>query len=148
MRRDFLWKLGFGSIMTALGGASVLSFQFLTPNVLFEPPTRFKAGKPEDYAAGSVTLLAKQSVYVVRAEKGFFYALSAVCTHLGCITNYRSADEKIACPCHGSLFDLTGEVLDGPAPKALSRVLIELNDHGDLIVDTGAEISEDYTLKV
>ena len=147
-RREFIWNLGFGSIGISIGGASVLSLQFLKPNVLFEAPTKFKAGKPEEYQPGSVTVNVERKVFIVRKKEGSFYALSSVCTHLGCITNFQSAAKRIACPCHGSLFDLEGNVLSGPAPKSLKRILIEQNDRGGLVVDTGVDVSEDYILRV
>ncbi|MFQ6607343.1 MAG: ubiquinol-cytochrome c reductase iron-sulfur subunit [Fidelibacterota bacterium] len=147
-RREFLFKIGLGSIGVTIGGGSILSFQYLSPNVLFEPPTKFKAGSPEDFSADSVTLNSVQQVYIVRAKAGYFYSLSAVCTHLGCITNYRTSEQKIACPCHGSIFDLKGEVLSGPAPKPLKHLLIEQNDRGELIVDKGVIVDDNYVLKV
>lgn len=147
-RREFIWNLGFGSIGISIGGASILSLQYLKPNVLFEAPTKFKAGRSEDFQPGTITLNVERKVYIVRKREGSFYALSSVCTHLGCITNYQSAVEKIACPCHGSLFDLEGNVLSGPAPRSLKRILIEQNDRGVLVVDTSVDVGEDYVLRV
>lgn len=147
-RREFIWNLGFGSIGISIGGASILSLQYLKPNVLFEAPTKFKAGRSEDFQPGTITLNVERKVYIVRKREGSFYALSSVCTHLGCITNYQSAVKKIACPCHGSLFDLEGNVLSGPAPKSLKRILIEQNDRGVLVVDTSVDVGEDYVLRV
>lgn len=147
-RRKFIWNLGFGSIAISIGGASVLSLQYLKPNVLYEIPTRFKIGKPDDFQPGSITLNIERKVYIVRKKEGSFYALSSICTHLGCVTNYSSAEKNIACPCHGSIFDLEGIVLSGPAPKSLKRVLIEQDERGVLMVDTGISVSEDYTLRV
>ena len=147
-RREFSWNLGFASIGISIGGASILSLQYLKPNVLFEAPTKFKAGRSEEYQPGSITVNVERKVYIVRKKEGSFYALSSVCTHLGCITNYQSAVKRIACPCHGSLFDLEGNVLSGPAPRSLKRILIEQNDRGVLVVDTSVDVSEDYVLRV
>ena len=147
-RREFIWNLGFGSIGISIGGASILSLQYLKPNVLFEAPTKFKAGKSEEYQPGSITVNLERKGYIVRKKEGSFYALSSVCTHLGCITNYQPAVKRIACPCHGSLFDLEGNVLSGPAPRSLKRILIEQNERGVLVVDTSVDVSEDYVLKV
>ena len=147
-RREFFFKIGIGSIGVTIGGGSILSFQYISPNVLFEPPTKFKAGLPEDFPANSVTLNSEQLVYIVRAKAGYFYSLSAVCTHLGCITQYRTSENKIACPCHGSIFDIDGRVLSGPAPRPLEHLQIEQNDRGELVVDKGVTVDEDYVLKV
>ena len=115
---------------------------------MFEAPTKFKAGRSEEFQPGTITVNVERKVYIVRKKEGSFYALSSVCTHLGCITNYQSTVEKIACPCHGSLFDLEGNVLSGPAPRSLKRILIEQNDRGVLVVDTSVDVSEDYVLRV
>lgn len=51
-----------------------------------------------------------------------FNALSAVCTHQGClITNYDSGSSQFVCPCHGSHYDVNGNVVSGPAPSALQK---------------------------
>lgn len=59
---------------------------------------------------------------VYRTEEGELKACSAVCTHLGCIVHWNNAEKSWDCPCHGSRFDTDGEVLEGPALKALSPV--------------------------
>ncbi len=153
-RRYFFEMLGSGAIGTVTFGSTILTYQFLSPNVLLEPPMTFKAGKPEDYPMDSVTLIPNQKVFIVREKAGYFYALSAVCTHLGCIANWKPEGIEghpegiIACPCHGSKFSRTGEVLTGPAPQALPRVQITLTDSGDLLVDKGTVVGEEQILKV
>jgi cytochrome b6-f complex iron-sulfur subunit len=59
--------------------------RYMFPRVLFEPPTTFKAGSPEEYAPGVVHEKFKKDrrVWIVRHEDGSFYALLAICTHLG-----------------------------------------------------------------
>jgi cytochrome b6-f complex iron-sulfur subunit len=71
---------------------------------------------------------------VVREAQGF-YVLSAVCTHLGCLTAFRGESEEIACPCHGSTFRRHGTGIAGPAPKALPWLKMWLDDDGNLQVD-------------
>lgn len=58
---------------------------------------------------------------VVRTETGV-YALSAVCTHLGCLVNWEPEAKQIICPCHAARFDLNGNVVGGPAPKPLQQI--------------------------
>lgn len=153
-RRYFFEMLGSGAIGTVAFGSAILTYQFLSPNVLLEPPTAFKAGRPEDYPLGSVTLIPNQKVFIVREKAGYFYALSAVCTHLGCITNWKPEGIEghpegiIACPCHGSKFSRSGEVLTGPAPRPLPRLRIALTDGGELLVDKGTVVREEQVLKV
>lgn len=147
-RRYFFETVGCGAIAVVSVGGGVWSWQFLSPNVLFEPPSIFKAGRPGDYPLGSVTFNPQQRVFIVREKEGYFYALSAICSHLGCIANWRPEEGIIACPCHGSRFARTGEVLTGPAPRGLQRLLIELSDGGELVVDKSTEVGEGQVLKV
>ncbi|MCH7618738.1 MAG: ubiquinol-cytochrome c reductase iron-sulfur subunit, partial [Candidatus Marinimicrobia bacterium] len=63
------------------------------------------------------------------------YALSTVCTHLGCTPNWLSAEGKFKCPCHGSGFYNTGINFEGPAPRPLERFRITLAEDGQILVD-------------
>lgn len=146
-RRHFLEMVGMGAVGIAAAGGIVLSAEYLTPNVVREPPARFKAGRPEEYPPGSVTLDKEQKVFIVRAKEGYFYALSAVCTHLGCIANWKSEEGIVACPCHGSKFSREGMVIAGPAPRPLQRFSLSLDDQGQLVVDKSVIVGEEVTLK-
>ncbi len=147
-RRHFLELIGAGAIGISAVGALVLTGRYLSPNVVKEPPMRFKAGSPEKFPPGSVTLDKEQKVYIVRAREGNFYALSAVCTHLGCITNWKEEEDIIACPCHGSKFAKDGNKIAGPAPRSLPHFSIVLDEQGELVVDKSVIVGEEYTLKV
>jgi cytochrome b6-f complex iron-sulfur subunit len=147
-RRYFLEVVGAGAIGIAAAGSLLLTGTYLSPNVVKEPPTRFKAGRPEDYPPGSVTLDKEQKVFIIRAKEGYFYALSAVCTHLGCITNWKEEEGIVACPCHGSKFDREGKKTAGPAPRSLPRFAVSLGDQGQLVVDKSIVVGEDVVLKV
>ena len=147
-RRYFLELVGGGAILTAAVGSVVLTGQFLSPNVLREPALRFKAGPIENYPPDSITLNKEQKVFIIRAKEGYFYAMSAVCTHLGCIANWKSEDGIVACPCHGSKFNREGRVIDGPAPRPLPRFAVTLDEQGQLIVDRGTIVGDDVVLKV
>jgi len=147
-RRYFLEILGAGAIGIAATGSVVLTGQFLSPNVLLEPSMKFKAGSIEDFPPGSVTLNKEQKVFVVRAKEGYFYAVSAVCTHLGCIVNWKSEEGIITCPCHGSKFDREGRVFEGPAPRALPRFSMTLSEQGQLVVDKSFIVGDEVILKV
>ena len=139
-RRAFFVKLGLGSLSIAAAGTAAFSYQFLSPNVLFEPAPIVNAGKPEDYALDSVTLDANTGIYLIHAKEGFF-AMSAVCTHLGCLTAWKPELGINACPCHGSKFYVfedkktPGEKIEGPAPKPLPWLQTWISDEGDLMVD-------------
>src|ERR1044072_3773120 len=85
-RRSFL-KLGWGAFLGFLASSAGATLKFMFPNVLYEPPQTFKAGRPEDYSEGvSLRWTKSQRVWMVRDGKGI-YAMWARCTHLGCTPN-------------------------------------------------------------
>ncbi|HEY2119478.1 MAG TPA: ubiquinol-cytochrome c reductase iron-sulfur subunit [Candidatus Acidoferrum sp.] len=145
-RRDFLGEITLGALGIAGLGAGALTYQYFSPNVLFEPATTFRAGNPDLYPMNSVTFLQDQQVYVVRTTDGF-YAVSAVCTHLGCVTQWKAEANMIACPCHGSKFTPEGKKLEGPAPRPLPHYSITLTADGELLVDKLQTIKTDQVLK-
>jgi len=152
-RRAFFVKLGLGSLSIAAAGTAAFSYQFLSPNVLYEPSPIINAGKPENYAVDSVTLDVNSGIYLIRAQEGFF-SLSAVCTHLGCMTAWKPELGIIACPCHGSKFyvfetnKIPGAKIEGPAPRPLPWLEVSLSDEGDLIVDRSKQIEPNTFKKV
>ena len=139
-RRQFFVRLGLGSLAVAGAGTAVFAYQFLSPNVLYEPSPIVNAGKPASYPADSVTLDPATGIFVVREAQGF-YALSAVCTHLGCLTAWKPELGIIACPCHGSQFKRDGTKIAGPAPRPLPWLRMWLSDDGDLMVDRSNPIA-------
>ena len=128
-RRQAFVKLGAGSLVVACSGAAVFGYEFLAPNVLYEPSPIVNAGKPDRYPSGSVTQDLQSGIYIVHGAEGL-YAMSAVCTHLGCLTAWKPELGIVACPCHGSRFDLEGNVLHGPAPRPLERARCRLPESG------------------
>jgi len=145
-RHDFCVAVGLAACALAATGAGVVLVDFLKPRVLFEPPTAFSAGRPEAIEVGSVVTNVEQRVYVIRLAEGF-RALSAVCTHLGCITRYQPDRNIIACPCHGSQFTLAGDVVAGPAPRPLRWLQMSVSEKGELIVDTAVEVPAGTTYR-
>lgn len=146
-RRDFFNEVAIAALGVAGLGAAVVTYRYLSPNVLFEPPTTFRAGNPDLYPVNSVTYISDQQVYIVRTNAGF-YAVSAVCTHLGCITEWKPEANQIQCPCHGSKFREDGTKIEGPAPRPLPHFSITLTPDGDLLVDKLETIKPDKVLKV
>jgi len=146
-RREFLNEIAASALGIAGLGSMVVTYQYLSPNVLFEPPTTFRAGNPDLYPSDSVTFLQDQLVYIVRTAQGF-YAVSAVCTHLGCITQWKPGDNLIECPCHGSKFQSNGAVDAGPAPQPLPHFAISLTADGELLVDKLEIVGAGQVLKV
>lgn len=146
-RRDFLNGIAATALGVAAVGAAVVTIQYLSPNVLFEPPTSFRVGTPDSFPVNSVSYIADQEVYIVRTAMGFF-ALSAICTHLGCITQWKAALNLIACPCHGSRFKEDGTVVHGPAPRPLPHFAMRLMPDGTLLVDKLNIVPKSQILKV
>ncbi len=152
-RRDFFTEVAAGALGVAAVGATIVTIKYLSPNVLFEPPTRFRVGRPDDFAVNTVTYFQDQKIYVVRTEEGGFFAQTAVCTHLGCITQWipdagPNQAGQIQCPCHGSKFNRDGKVENGPAPKPLPHFALHLMPDGTLLVDTQEIVEGNQVLKV
>ena len=146
-RRGFMkWTLpvGWVAFSAACTSSLVATARFLFPNVLFEPPQAFKAGYPSEYTVGEVDTRWKDAfaVWIVRNNEGF-YALIAVCTHLGCSPNWLAAENKFKCPCHGSGFYKTGVNFEGPAPRPLERARIVLSDDGQILVDKSVKFQQE-----
>ena len=136
-RGFFSWlALGWIAFVGVTGGFFTVIIRFLYPNVLFEPPQSFKIGYPEDFTPNTVDVRFKKefNVWIVRDEESIF-ALSTVCTHLGCTPNWLTTESKFKCPCHGSGFRMTGVHFEGPAPRPLERYSISVANDGQLLVD-------------
>jgi nitrite reductase/ring-hydroxylating ferredoxin subunit len=153
-RREFFLRMGLGSMGIAAAGTAAFAYQFLSPNVLYEPSPVVNMGKPESYQLDSVTLDVDARIFVIHTKEGYF-ALNAVCTHLGCLTAWKPDLGIIACPCHGSKFAMfqppgkkPGEKFDGPAPKPLPWLKMWVSDDGQLMVDRSEEIRPEQFVRV
>lgn len=146
-RREFFAKVGMGSLVVAAVGAGLFSYEYFSPNVLFEASPIIKAGKPDQFPQGTVTLDPQSGIYLVSGPKGF-YALGAICTHLGCLTAWKPELDLIACPCHGSRFNRDGVKVAGPAPEPLPWLKVWLSDDGYLMVDKSTVLKEQEFVRV
>lgn len=63
-----------------------------------------------------------QKVAVYREPSGALHAVSAVCTHIGCLVDWNGAERSWDCPCHGSRFAPDGEIIEGPATAPLAAL--------------------------
>ncbi|SPF31517.1 Rieske domain protein [Candidatus Desulfosporosinus infrequens] len=88
---------------------------------------------------------AKARVWVRRDALGVM-ALVATCTHLGCEVNYHPEKKEWLCPCHGSIYDVEGRPISGPAPKALPRVAVELQKDGSLMINTAKQVGMEFRI--
>lgn len=154
-RRGFLsytvgsfMAVGFTALAATTGLFSLGIARFFFPNVLAEPPSRFKVGNKEGFPSGVVEtkFVAQYGVWVVNADfEGIqqIYALKTVCTHLGCTPNWLEAEQKFKCPCHGSGFYKDGINFEGPAPRPLERYAISIAGDGQLEVDKSKSFQEE-----
>ena len=97
------------------------------------------AGPVERFEPGSVTAFSEGHFYLARLDDGGFLALHRKCTHLGCTVPWNASERRFACPCHGSAFDIQGDVLSAPATRALDRFAVQI-DNGIVKVDTSTPI--------
>ncbi|HJT25551.1 MAG TPA: ubiquinol-cytochrome c reductase iron-sulfur subunit [bacterium] len=144
-RRSFLSLLGWAWVVFTAASMGALStvLRFFFPNVTFEPPLKFKAGYPDTYKMGvDERFKDAHRCWIVRNDQGF-YALSTICTHLGCTPNWMQADQKFKCPCHGSGYYITGVNFEGPAPRPLPRFNIILADDGQIQIDEAIQYQQE-----
>jgi cytochrome b6-f complex iron-sulfur subunit len=99
----------------------------------------YVAGPLERFEPGSVTAFPEGRFYLSRLADGGFLALGRTCTHLGCTVPWVEADQQFACPCHASVFDITGEVLSPPADRALDMFAVRI-ENGVVKVDLSRAI--------
>lgn len=135
--------------LAEVGGLGVLhTARFMMPNVLVEPPSRFKVGPLSDYPLNTVSNKWKDQygVWIVHTDQyegqNLIFALASVCTHLGCTPSWLDGEQKFKCPCHGSGFYITGVNFEGPAPRPLERMGLRIAE-GMLEVDKSMKFQEE-----
>ena len=139
-RRVFIKKLWMG--LSFLAGAEfigvVTGFLFSGKGNVKETEAKklIEAGPVDSFKPNSVTPFRGGRFFLARLEDGGFIAISLRCTHLGCSINWEEDRKRFICPCHASAFNIEGDVLNPPAPKALDYypVIIE---NGVVKVDVG-----------
>ena len=114
-RRQFITKL---ALLLASGGLLV---RYLTPRSTRKRQVLARCAVADVPANGA--LVFRDERLALLRDAGGLYALSLVCTHLGCTVTLSAGE--LACPCHGSIFDRQGRVVKGPADRALDRLKVE-----------------------
>ena len=144
-RRDFLTNLGFGAFLAFIGTLVAIFARFLAPNLVTPAPGPVEIGMPDEYAIGSLTYIENARTYLGRDARGF-YAIIAICTHLGCTP--RLEGDELACPCHGSRFARDGTVLAAPATRPLERAFVGRAASGKLFVDRSRIVDMNYRFAI
>ncbi len=137
-RRGWLGAAGKILGLVALAEFAGVAVAFLWPR----PGRRREGGEGNVLACGPVGEFTPHSVtpfpagrfYLVRMADGGFLALSRTCTHLGCTVPWDEQKSRFACPCHASVFDIAGDVLSPPAPRALDLYPVRI-ENGVVRVD-------------
>jgi cytochrome b6-f complex iron-sulfur subunit len=136
-RRDFLnlgWKV--------LGTALVVEAGWTSYDLLKPPPASggfggtVDAGPVSDYADGAVRYFLDGRFYVT-SYRGGLRALYQKCPHLGCRVPFCQSSGRFECPCHGSVYNIIGEYVAGPAPRGMDRFPIAIRGER-VVVDTSS----------
>jgi len=146
-RRE-VFKIGAAGVSAiaatgALGGALLRSPM---PGILPGPSSRIKIGLTAAFPKGSKKLFVDEQIFVMHDDNGLC-AMSTVCTHLGCAVSVL-ADGGFICPCHGSIYDDAGNVLAGPAPKALDWYRVRVLPGDRVEVDKSKLVPADQRTKI
>ncbi len=144
-RRDFLGLTAWWSAAAALLFGFLGAMRLPKAAVLPSPSKKFKIALPASLASGQPFVPTGRSVAVYK-EGDQIYAVSTVCTHLGCIV--KPVDNGFDCPCHGSKFAKDGAVLKGPAPKGLPWLEVKHLGGDNFLVDEGKKVAAGTTVAV
>jgi cytochrome b6-f complex iron-sulfur subunit len=139
-RRRFLAALAAGLGLVALAEVLWIALNFMKPHRRRRGAAGVVVAGPIDrFAPGSVTAFPEGRFYLARLEDGGFLALDRTCTHLGCAVPWVASQKRFVCPCHASAFDIRGNVLSPPAPRALDLLPVRI-ENGSVKVETGRPI--------
>jgi cytochrome b6-f complex iron-sulfur subunit len=127
-RRKFLFTM-LGGLGALIGAASAWPvFRFLSPIAADDSGDKVIVARG-DVVGGKAHFFQYQGkpAVVLQPAPGEFVALSAVCTHLGCVVAWQEQANEFLCPCHGGRFSAVGQVLAGPPPSPLETLAVELD---------------------
>jgi len=152
----FRW-MGWGAIMILLGQWSIGFLSFFTPRRLGAFGGTVVAGSVTDFKIGDVKQVRDGKFYITRVPEGFF-ALYWKCPHLGCTVPWAPQDPampgppdggdqaftttgRFKCPCHGSIYNRYGQIIQGPAPRPMDRFPLNIDPSGKIVVQTGPSVA-------
>jgi cytochrome b6-f complex iron-sulfur subunit len=97
----------------------------------------------EDIPKGAVFPYRSGRLYICHLQDDGFLAVSIRCTHLGCSIEWNKEKQQFLCPCHHSMFDLKGEVLNPPATRPLDHYPMKI-ENGKILVDLGRPVTRKH----
>lgn len=133
-RRNLLrtgWKAGSALLASA---AAWTTWELLRPLTSNAAGGKLTIGSAANFAPDTATYVREGRFWLANAD-GHLFALSQKCPHLGCRVPFCESSGRFECPCHGSVFDIGGEWIAGPAPRGMDRFTVSL-DGDSLVVDT------------
>jgi cytochrome b6-f complex iron-sulfur subunit len=133
-RRGFLHKVvgGVGAVVAATTLYPVVKY-IIPPARKIKIVNELTVGKASEVPDGKGKIFQFNEDKVIVVNHGnSLTAVSAVCTHLGCLVHWDEAANELACPCHGAKYKQTGEIISGPQPKPLKQYKAKID--GDSIV--------------
>jgi cytochrome b6-f complex iron-sulfur subunit len=142
-RRNFLLKIWVGLGAVAFAEMVWLVVSFLWPRKSREKKHGSKGilevGSADAFLVNSVTPFPRGRFYLARLKDGGFLAVHRRCTHLGCTVAWDEDKKQFLCPCHSSVFDIRGAVVQPPAPRAMDLFPVTI-ENNQVRVDTGRVI--------
>ena len=135
-RRALLLAALKGGVLALAGAAFYPVLRYLAPPATDESSvTDAVAGKVGELAANQAKhfRFGSRPGLLVRTPQGQLKAFSAVCTHLNCTVQYDDEASIIWCACHNGKFDLNGQVISGPPPRALEAYQVNLRGEDILV---------------
>lgn len=135
-RRKFIGKSALGLLSLAGAAVAISYFRQFFPRLAGDR-RRIVLDDPERFPVDTFTFLEEHNLYIYRDHEGL-KAVSAVCTHLGCILE-KSLD-GFECPCHGSCYSEEGQVISGPAPSDLTWFLISRDASQRIVIYPGKSV--------
>lgn len=135
-RRSFLRTFMWGTLGVLLLQFVGVFLRLFYPKKIAGFGSVIRAGSLDDFPVGTVTRVREGRFYIARLSENELIALYWKCPHLGCTVPYNEGQKLFVCPCHGSVYEMTGQNIAGPAPRPMDYMPVEIRGR-DVYVDTG-----------
>lgn len=128
-RRKFINTLfGVGTVGSLFSFFYPVVSYLIPPKVAAINVNSIKAGKASTFPFNSAKIVkfGREPVILIKDKDNKFHALTATCTHLQCIVQYKKDSGQIWCACHNGLYDIRGRNVSGPPPAPLTEMNVTL----------------------